>query len=110
MQLRSPNFGNTRTLDVQTIVRKNMGDELIVAFDPSWPKLEGFRMTISALKTQQKDDAIAFFIQMQGQIIQFTDFRSQVWEGLVGERVEIIDRMGDGCSFEISFSFEGHAF
>jgi hypothetical protein len=109
MILRSPKFGNTRTIAIQTLVRRNVGSEIKVAFDPNWPKTEAFKMTFEALKTAQKDAVINFLIQNQGQVIEFVDFENQTWVGVISsKRVDIVDVRGDGCTFELTLEFQGN--
>ena len=108
MHIRSPEFGNTQVLDNNQIVRHNLGGGLLVAYDPSWPKTEVFRYEVRGLNLATKNAFVGYQIANAGQLVTLVDFENVTWEGIIKSPLTITDVHGEGCSFIVSFEFEGN--
>jgi hypothetical protein len=107
MLLRSPEFGNTFTLDTNAIVTKSMDGNTVFIYDPSWPKIDRFKIQFKALSRQQIDTLIQFFIGTAGQEILYTDHEDRDWLGMVITESPTVRQYGRGCQWETEFEFEG---
>ena len=108
MQLRAPNFYNTWTVDTDTKIRRSLGGDLLTPRDPNWATIRSWKMTFSALTTDQKNSLIQFCIQTAGQLITFTDFEGSSWEGVIRNDVlNFKEGRGGGCNWSVEIEFIG---
>jgi hypothetical protein len=106
MNLRSPEYGNTLTLDTQVIVARTQDGDLVSIHDPSWPTIESFSVTIRALSESERWATINFLVENIGNEIQLDDHELNTWEGIILDRPQVT-QTGPGCLYEVSFAFEG---
>lgn len=83
LTLPCPRFGNVENYQVRRIQRDNLGGDLIVYRDPTWPKQIDFRMEFEALTDTEKDDLKAFLIASLGKEVGLTDHEGRSWTVLI---------------------------
>lgn len=107
MLLRSPEFGNTFTLDTHAIVTKSMDGSTVFIYDSAWPKIDRFKIHFKALSRQQANTLIDFFIGTAGQEILYTDHEDRDWLGIITTESPVVRQYGRACQWETEFEFEG---
>lgn len=107
MQLRSPAFGNTHTLNTNQLVRHTQGGELKVLYDAAWPQIESFKFEFQALTTADKNATVNFLLDLAGEEIEIRDFENLTWRGIFKSPFEVIDVRGTACFWDIVVEFEG---
>ncbi len=83
IQLRNPEFGNTEAIEIRRINRKSRGGDLFVFRDPIWPKSRTFQVKFSFLKEDDISRLLDFVHQTTGQVVTYTDYEGQVWNGII---------------------------
>lgn len=106
MQLRSPDFGNTITLDTGVINSRSQDGDLIQIRDSAWGFEDSFTVKFSGLSEDQKNGLIDFYESNIGQQITFIDHESRTWLGFLTSKI-LFTQIGEGCQYTASFSFLG---
>jgi hypothetical protein len=90
VQLRSPDFGNSDSIEIRRISRTTRGGQLIIFRDPQWPKTRTFKVKFSYLKQSDLDNLLDFIYRTVGQNVTYTDHDGRSWTGIIltpGEEV-----------------------
>lgn len=106
VEVRNPQFDDTRQIESRRINRKTRGGTLIVFRDPIWPQSERLIYSFDNLRNSKKKELLEFFEISIGKEIGLLDFRNQQWRGIIitpETQVGREDRPGNSLTFE----FEG---
>lgn len=103
--LKFPNLGNAQRITKSRIARETRGGTLIVYSDPTWPKFDSLVLTISAMKSSEKQALLTFIDTHLGQTIRLIDWENREWKGLILPGDMFTEDRRE--SFTASFEFEG---
>lgn len=103
--LRSTNFGDSRTLDINTYKHKTRGGVLKYYKDTNWVDTEKFRYESIVNKDDVIDSLIAFLTLTAGLLITVTDHNAVERSGYIITPVADIITQKDACSYSIAFEF-----
>lgn len=106
MQLRSPDYGNTVTLDTGVVNARSQDGDLIQIYHSSWPHEDSFSVEFSGLSEEIKLQLEAFYVDNIGQEIEFTDHETRRWLGFLTSKITF-KQTGPDCLFTAAFSFLG---
>lgn len=106
MNLRSPDFGNTVTVDTGVVNARSQDGDLIQIYDPSWGHEDSFSVEFSGLSEETKLQLEDFYVGNIGQEIEFTDHETRRWLGFLTSKITF-RQAGPGCLFTASFTFLG---
>lgn len=107
MKLRSPEFGNTITLDTAQVTTKTVDGETVIVHDSSWFQPHSFRMQFKALSRQQVDAFIQFLIATAGLEVEYTDHETRKWLGVFTTEEPVFTHYGRGCQWSTEIEFMG---
>jgi len=82
LTLRSPEWGDTESLEYTRVNRRTRGGDLIIFRDENWPKAQLFRLTFSLLK-DEKEKVFNLIRRSLGKNIIFTDHEGYSWTGII---------------------------
>lgn len=107
--LRSPNFGDSRQLDINTYNHRTRGGSLLYNKDINWVNIEKFKyqcdVNRNIIGETIIDDLIEFLEATAGLLISLTDHNSVERYGyIITPVIEIITRK-DICSYDVAFEF-----
>lgn len=104
--LRAPEMDNRDRNAYNRVNRETRGGKLTMFADPIWPKVRTLAVTVTGLKTTEKDEYQTFLAATLGQEIGLTDWEGRLWEGVVINPDEPASQDGNE-RWTISFEFEG---
>lgn len=82
-QLKSPEFGDTDTLEFTRINRRTRGNEIIVYRDTMWPSAQTLNMTFTLLDDVTKEKIFNLINRSIGKNIDFWDHEGFHWRGFI---------------------------
>lgn len=106
MILRSPNFGNTVTVDTGVVNARTQDGDLVQIYDPAWGHEDSFTVEFSGLSEAEKWQLVDFYEGNVGQEIEFIDHEERTWLGFLSSKITF-RQAGPGCQFTAGFSFIG---
>lgn len=105
--LRSPQWGDSRTVIVESARDATMSNVLTIGRNPLWPTVEVFKFTFTALSDAVVSDYFAFSILTAGKQITLRDHQSQTWTGFILNPDGQSTQAGQQCDNDLEISFRG---
>jgi hypothetical protein len=104
--LRSPEFGDTDTLDFTRTKKNTLGNDLIIFADPIWPRFERLKLEFTYLTQSQCDYMHAFVTLYFGTYIYYVDFENRSWLGFIcSPTIDVTQE--SATNFTMGLEFEG---
>ena len=79
LELKSPELGDTYSLDIGVVNRNNRGNEALVTYDNTWVQTRDKTLSFIGLSTAKKEEVEAFILATQGLQIKYIDHRDYIW-------------------------------
>jgi len=81
IELENPILGDAENLDIKVQYRESMSGLLRSYI--STPELEILNLTFNSLTEAKKDELVTFLMYASGNRVQYTDYKSTVWLGVL---------------------------
>lgn len=107
LELRNPEFQNPDTMDIQNVLTRSRGGDLILIRDPLWPVVETKSYKIVTITAVKKELFKTFLQESRGKEIGLLDYENRQWHGIILNPNARIVTIKDTCSYDITFDFEG---
>ncbi len=105
--LRNPNFGNRHRIAPNRINRTTRGGDIVIYKDDVWPTIETLLFQFSNLTKAEADSVHTFMNNHLGERIRLVDHEDRLWVGIITEPGDPVVQDRRGCSFTVSFEFQG---
>jgi len=115
LDLNTPIYGSTYSLDTRTLTRETAGGRPIQVRPSTWNNVETHRFIFNALTKSQSDSLREFACVNAGKDVTITDEFGNAWLGVIESEIKIqqiarrviTDACDDPPVYDAEFSFEG---
>ena len=106
LSLKSPDFGDSESINLGGIVRQSRGGSQLGVIDSSWPKIQEFVFSFSGLTKVEIEDLIEFINDYAGELLEITNYDSTAYKGIISNESVVENVIIDDCEYQISFTFQ----
>jgi hypothetical protein len=108
LSLRQPEFGNSHTLDTNTLIDRLRKGSLRIYKDSSWPNVEVMTFELTQLTDTEMSNLFSFLDVSKGQEIELRDWEGRTWDGVISDSdITDVTVRSRSCSRSVALRFMG---